>query len=127
MTATATPDKTNGKPKLTDAERTRLTAAVAAARAEGDQVEAAKVHKAAPKAKAPATPKDVKEHGPQGPEYTHRVVCCHVVGPKGKRCGTVRWCKPQDAFQVKRCDEHTAFYKRERAKARREAKAKAKG
>jgi hypothetical protein len=46
-------------------------------------------------------------HGPRGPEYTVEVKCAYVVGPKGKHCGAVRWCKPQDAFQVKYCDEHT--------------------
>lgn len=65
-----------------------------------------------------------REHGPQGPAYTVEVKCQHVVGPKGKRCGVVRWCKPQDAFQVKRCEEHTKAYKAERAKQRRAAKAK---
>lgn len=48
---------------------------------------------------------------------------------KGKRCTNERTIKPQDAFQVKYCQEHqkenSKKLKRERAKARRAAKAAA--
>jgi hypothetical protein len=136
MTATATPKapSSNGRPQMTAAERARLAVTVAAARADKDKGEAkadakpagVKPAKAKPAKKdAPAVVAVADEvRVPSRSEYTHEVKCCHVVGPKGKKCGAVRWCKPQDAFQVKRCIEHTKVYKRERAKARREAKAK---
>ncbi len=63
--------------------------------------------------KAVKTP---KPHGPQGVEYTHKITCAK------RGCKEVRWCKPQDAFQVRYCPEHQA----EAAKERRSARAKAK-
>lgn len=135
MTATATTTKPNGRPPMTASERARLAATVAATRAEqgvGDpQPTPARIGPApaaSPKPTKPKTPKKkadapAKPHGPQGPAYTNRVVCCHKVN--GKVCGAIRWTKPQDKFQVKRCVEHTAVYKKERAKARRAAAAKA--
>jgi hypothetical protein len=71
--------------------------------------------------KAAKTP---KPHGPQGPEYTHKITCAK------RGCKEVRWCKPQDAFQVRYCAEHQAEAAKERrsaqAKAKREAAAKTK-
>jgi hypothetical protein len=63
-----------------------------------------------------------KQHGPEGPAYSVKIVC------KRRGCKAERWIKPQDAFQVRFCTEHqreaTAARRRERAMARR-AKASA--
>jgi len=91
--------------------------------------ELAERKKAVPTPKAKAADKESKPHGPQGPAYTVKIVCPYVTGD-GK-CGKVRWIKPQDAFQVKYCEEHQKAHrlklKNERtAKRRVEDKKKAK-
>jgi succinyl-CoA synthetase beta subunit len=58
-------------------------------------------------------------------EYAVAIKCKHVVGARGKQCGAIRFCKPQDVFQVTRCRTHAPAHKAElrraRAKAKREA------
>jgi hypothetical protein len=57
-----------------------------------------------------------QQHGPQGPAYIVKIVCAK------RGCKVERWIKPQDQFQTRFCPEHQA----ERAKARRNERAKAK-
>jgi hypothetical protein len=62
-----------------------------------------------------------KPHGP----FTVKVECEYKVSRR--RCKAIRYVKPQDAFQVRYCRNHTEVVRKERrserAKERREAKA----
>lgn len=69
---------------------------------------------------------DEQPHGP----YTEKVVCSFMVpGANGRKrkCGAVRYVKPQDLFQVKTCRDHAKAHKDAMRRARATAKRLAEG
>lgn len=63
---------------------------------------------------APQGSPDEQPHG----DYKVKVVCKYPTGPGRKLCGSVRFVKPQDAFQVKHCKAHAKRCLRRSCQAR---------